>query len=847
MPSLTRAEAVARAALITVTSYVVELDLTGGEREEQATFGSYTRIRFTCARPGESTWVDLKATAVHAVRLNGMAVDVSALVDGRLPLDGLAVDNVLVVEADMPYRRDGQGLHRAFDPADGQAYVYGHFFLDAAPSVVACFDQPDLKAPWTISVVAPQGWTVVGNGSTTEPLEGSRRFDLTTTLPLATYFVTICAGPYASVRSEHDGIPLGLFARASLRDVLERDAPRIMRLTGIFVDAYHRLFGIRYPFGGYNHVFVPEFNALAMENPGCVTIRDELLFRGAATPDEILGRDSTICHEMAHMWFGDLVTMQWWDDLWLNESFAEYLSYRVLAETGVHPGAWVGATMVRKPWGYAAERAPSTHPVAGSPALDADSALQDFDGISYAKGSSLLRQLIAYVGDDAFVAGVRDHLARHSYGNATLADFVGSIARASGEDLTAWVDAWLLTAGRDTISAHVGEHGVTVTRARPLAGSVPPSVSTTADRRHRLDVAGYVAGREVFRVDVTTTGDETVVPLPSPVAVGAQGPGEAALVVIPNAADLTWAVVDLPAARWAGLPGLLSHLPDGKFRATVWVAAIDAVAQARLSPAALVDLFCAAWPLEDDPAILQRVAALLAARYLPDFFAPEQREPQRHRVSEAAKQLLGRAEPGSPQSVAAARVVAAVTSDQLLLREWAGGLGLPQGLGGDSDFRWIVLRNLSARGLLSPVELDAAAHDDATIQGRLNALECRASMPDAESKAWAWAELTGRGGGHSNYELNHLAQGFWQFEDADVVRPYVERYFTDVPAMREWVGEDALARVAQLAFPMVVEERTDELSRAALARPDLSAAVRRSMLDADWKLQEALASRRRFG
>ena len=847
MPSLTRAEAAIRAALISVTSYVVELDLTGGDREDQATFGSYTRIRFTCARPGEGTWVDLKASQVYAARLNGIAMDLSTVVDGRLPLQGLAVDNVLVVEAEMPYRRDGQGLHRAFDPADGQAYVYGHFFLDAAPSVVACFDQPDLKAPWTISVVVPQGWTVVGNGSTVEPLDGGRRFDLTTTLPLATYFVTVCAGPYASVHSEHDGIALGLFARASLRDLLERDAPRIMRLTGIFVDAYHRLFGIRYPFGGYNHVFVPEFNALAMENPGCVTIRDELLFRGAATPDEILGRDSTICHEMAHMWFGDLVTMQWWDDLWLNESFAEYLAYRVLAETGVHPGAWVGATMMRKPWGYAAERAPSTHPVAGSPALDADSALQDFDGISYAKGSSLLRQLIAYVGDEAFVAGVRDHLTRHSYGNATLADFVGSIARASGEDLTAWVDAWLLTAGRDTISARVDDGQLTVVRTRPVAGSVPPSVSTTADRRHRLDVAGYAGGQEVFRVDVTTTADETSVPLPHLLSPGVAAIEATDLVVIPNASDLSWAVVDLSAATWAALPSALPHLPDRQVRATVWVAALDAVAQARLAPSALVDLFCAAWPLEDDPAILQRVAGLLVARYVPDFFAPEHREAQRHRVSEAAKQLLHRAEPGSPPAVAAARVVAAVTSDHLLLREWASGLGLPEGLGGDSDFRWIVLRNLSARGLLTPAELQVAASQDTTIQGRLNALECRACMPDAESKQWAWAELTGREGGHSNFELNHLAQGFWHFEDADVVRPYVERYFADIPALHEWVGEDALARVAQLAFPMVVEERTDELSRAALARDDLSAAVRRSMLDADWKLQEALASRRRFG
>src|SRR5690606_29970905 len=345
MANLTREEALARAALLEVTAYDLDLDLTGGDEEGRRTFGSRATISFRCTRPGESTFLDVAAEEVHEITLNGRRLDPASVRAGRAALPDLAEENVVTVRATMRYSQDGQGLHRALDPGDGRHYVYGHLFLDAAPRVFACFDQPDLKAPVTMTVTAPDGWTVVGNGAATRVSD--TRWELATTRPLATYFVTVCAGPYVSVHDVHDGIRLGIHARASLGGPLREHAPQMLEVTRACFDHYHRLFGIRYPFGEYHQVFVPEFNAGAMENPGCVTFRDSYLFRGAATEDEVLTRANTIAHEMAHMWFGDLVTMRWWDDLWLNESFAEYMAHRTLAAATPWTGAWVASTMAR--------------------------------------------------------------------------------------------------------------------------------------------------------------------------------------------------------------------------------------------------------------------------------------------------------------------------------------------------------------------------------------------------------------------------------------------------------------------------------------------------------------------
>ncbi|HMM96533.1 aminopeptidase N [Phycicoccus sp.] len=827
MPSLTRDEAVARAALLTVDAVEVDLDLDRGAE----TFGSRTVLRLRCVEPGASTFVDVRPVELHSATLNGTPLDPGSLVDGRLPLADLAAENVLEVEATMAYGHDGQGLHRSTDPADDEDYVYGHLFLDAAPRVFACVDQPDLKAPYTIRVRTPQHWSVVGNGAAQQVSPGE--WELATTQPLATYFVTVCAGPWVSVTDEHDGVPLGVHARRSLAEPLREQAGQMLATTRACLDHYHRLFGIRYPFGEYHQVFVPEFNAGAMENPGCVTFRDTYVFRGAATPDQVLERDNTIAHEMAHMWFGDLVTMRWWDDLWLNESFAEYMAYRASTEALGADEAWVEFGIVRKLWGYAAERSPSTHPVAGSPAPDALSALQNFDGISYAKGASVLRQLIAHIGDEAFVAGVGAYLREHAFGNGELAEFLAAMAEAAGRDLDGWAQAWLRTAGADRLAV---DRDGWLTRTTPRAHP--------ADRPHTLDVAAFDGDREVLRETVVLDGDRVEVP------GVADLPGDA--LVVPNARDLTWAEVTLDDRTLAELVPGLADVPDPLARAVAWTSLLGGMHRATVDPALVVDVVEAAWPREDDASVLSRVSLVTTSTVIPLFVRPEEREEALERVAAAADSLAERAEEagdaaGDALALVAARVWARSGSDTARLHRWAAGDGLPAALAGDDDFRWLVLRRLAALDALEDAELAAAEDADRSLAGRLASLGVRASRPTAEAKEWAWGRLADDPD-LSNYAALELARGFWVGAAPDLVRPWVTRVGDLLAHMGERMGEDALSRVATALHPKwVVEPDTLEASTVLLQRRDLSPGVHRALLDEDHVLREALASHRRFG
>ncbi|MFV0462414.1 MAG: aminopeptidase N [Nostocoides sp.] len=818
MSSLTHEEAVARAELISVTAMTVDLDLSTGPE----TFESVTTIDFDCAEAGGATFVDIKPITLHALALNGSPLPVDALEDGRYRLTGLAAHNTLTVRATMGYSHDGQGLHRATDPADGEDYIYGHLFLDAAPKVFACFDQPDLKAPYAIAVTAPTHWRVIGNGAATQVRPG--RWELAMTRPLATYFVTVCAGPYVSVEAVHDGIPLGLHARSSLADHLREQAPALLEITKQSFDYQQKLFGIRYPFGEYHQVFVPEFNAGAMENPGCIVVRDQYIFRGAVTRDQRLQVANTLVHEMAHQWFGDLVTLAWWDDLWLNESFAEYIAYRTMVAATDYDEAWVEATMVRKVWGYAAERTPSTHPVAGAPAPDGDTALQNFDGISYAKGASVLRQLIAHIGDDAFIAGVHDYLSTHAYGNGRLVDFLTALERSCGRSLASWSAQWLETAGVDRIAVDLG--------AAAITRQPPPD--HPADRPHTFDVAGFGDGRELWREPVSIDVPERVVPGIGPAAV-----------VVPNAADLTWATVELDADTVTSLPQTLAQVPDRQARAVIWVALIDGVALGTIDPRHVLSIFERAWPQEDEPAIASRVGTFIQDRLVSEFLPTPEQAAATATVAQAAQRALDRAGDG-PTALAAARLLARTSADVEALLRWAGGDGTPLGLAGDDDFRWVVLTRLAELDAVDDDFLLAQGAQDATLAGGWSLLTARAARPTTTAKAWAWAELTGNRA-RSNYDLNALATGVWRPAPSALVESYARRYFDDVPAMAEWVGEDALARVAEMAYPRtVIEPWLVELNDQALARRGLSAAVRRVIVDADSRIRERLRSRDRF-
>ncbi len=823
VPSLTHEEAQRRAALIKVSSYDVRLDLTG-DSGDTADFGSITTIRFT-AEAGSATFLDVSPRVLHAATLNGRALDPRSLVDGRLALAGLQADNVLVVDATMAYSHDGEGLHRHVDPADGKTYLYAMSFLDAAPRWFACFDQPDLKANFALTVACPPDWTVLGNGPALQQAPG--RWHIETKHPIATYFATVVAGPYHSVIAEHDGIRLGVHARASLAEHLDAEAPEMLEMTSGFLDEYHRLFGIRYPWGEYHQAFVPDFNAGAMENPGCVTLRDMYVFRSRVTELERGYRASVIAHEMAHMWFGDLVTMRWWDDLWLNESFAEFLGYRVCDKVTDHQ-SWVEFGAVRKAWGYAADRRPSTHPVAGNGAADAKSALSAFDGISYAKGAAVLRQLAAHLGDDTLFSGLRSYFHTHAYGNATFADLIGAWDSAGATDMATWADAWLRTAGLDTLATSTDAGTARVYRGGPDHASVR--------RPHAVSVAAFDAqARELHRAPVVVL---------DPVSVAG---ADSAALVVPDAGDETWAKTSFDADVWRRMPTLLPAMTDQLARVAIWNALRLAVADAEVAPPLALDIVEAAAPGEPSDVVLGTILTWaidsVAGIYLAD---DHDRADALCRLAGAAETAMRSAEPGSARQVTGLRTFIAASADGDLLRAWLRGESLLPGMAVDDELRWAMLERLASLGALDLSGIDAELARDRSTQGAVHAAKCRALLPEADAKAAAWQTLltdTAR----SNYELYATAEGFWHPEQSAITGPFAARYFegiADTASLRHgWI----VGRLALLAYPRTaVDENTLALGEKLLGRDDLDAGIRRSVVDAADDLRRALAARGKF-
>ncbi|GAB78069.1 aminopeptidase N [Austwickia chelonae] len=828
MTGLLYTEAEQRSRLIGVSRYTVDLDLDRGEQF----FGSRTTVHFSCAEPGSQTFIDLKAHEVHRLTLNGDDLDPAQADQGRLPLGGLAAENELVVEATMSYGKDGQGLHRAVDPADGCHYVYGQLFLDAAPQVYACFDQPDMKAVYEISVRAPESWIVLGNGEASQDADGTWR--LAETKPLSTYFVTVCAGPYASITDTHDGIPLGIHARASLAELLKEQSGELLALTKAGFDHYHRLFGIRYPFGAYHQVFVPEFNAGAMENPGCVTLRDQMIFRSAPDGAERASRANTILHEMAHMWFGDLVTMRWWADLWLNESFAEYMAHRACLEATDFTSAWTDFTIFRKVWGAAAERSPSTHPVAGQTPRDAPSALQNFDGISYAKGAAVLAQLVRYLGQDEFDAGVRRYLNEHLFGNADLADFLEAMETESGRSLSSWSQEWLRTSRMDALAVDIETDGDRITGATVHRESPAES---PADRPHAVEIAGFTGGREIWRVPVTLDRPQTVVEE----LIGKHLPA----VVIPDAGSHTWATPRLSRPTLDAVAGELPLIEDPVVRAVIWSALFAGMVDALVDPRQVLGIAVRALPEEQEPAILRGaldgILELLATHFLP----ADEQAAARRALADTFGAVATRSDPDGPTYPAAVRGRARWSTDEGYLRALAEGDTSREPLAHHSDLRWVAATTLAEHGSVDRADLDRLAAQDQTLIGRMAHLRACAALPGEENKSWAWSEIVR--GERSYYELSSLATGFWRAEDSRTLRPYAERYFTEMPSLSGKLGDYALGALASVAFPYVLAEpEILALAEQALARTPMSEPVRRAMIDGAALVRQAVSSQERF-
>ncbi|RIV35626.1 aminopeptidase N [Micromonospora radicis] len=829
MPSLTRAESTARGASIAVVSYHVDLDLTGGGER----FRSHVTIRFRAT--GGASFVEVKPARLLAVRLNGADLDPAGLDDNRLALTGLVEENTLTVDAEMAYTNTGEGMHRFVDPADGATYLYAMSFLDDVQRIFAAFDQPDLKAPVTLTVTAPADWTVAANAEVAaNPIPG--RWEFAPTLPISTYLFTLVAGPWHVRRDSHDGIPLGVYCRRSLAEHLDADAEEIFTVTKQCLDRFHELFAERYPFGKYDQAFVPEFNAGAMENPGLVTFRDDYVFRSAVTDTERELRATTIAHEMAHMWFGDLVTMRWWDDLWLNESFAEYLGTRVTAEATRFDQAWTTFALRRKAWGYAADQRPSTHPVAPEQVTDAAEALLNFDGISYAKGASVLRQLVAWLGDEPFLAGLNDHFSRHRFGNATLADLLTSLSEASGRDLGDWAQSWLRAAQVNTLRAEVAVDADGRYTEVAIGQSAPATHPVL--RPHRIGVGRYSVDGTADRVEVDLDpkhdGGRTVLAE----FVGAP----AAAVLLPNDGDLTFAKIRLDSASADAVRLLLPRLADPLPRALLWGEALDAATDGERPVTALVDLIGAALPAETEVIIAEDVLAL--SRSLVDrYLDPSARQASLAVIAEACRRLLDGAAPGGSLQLAAARGLIGATIDVELLAGWLAGRGVPDGLAVDTELRWSVLGRLVVLGAAGEPEIAAEAAADPSATGAERAARWRAALPDPAAKQAAW-EIIVASTELSNRLVEATAAGFWQPEQAELTVDYVARYFTDQPAAARlrtpWVAEE----VAKLAFPRyAVTRATRDEAAALLARDDLTQGLRRVVTDADDDLRRALVAR----
>ncbi len=836
MATLTHDEAVERHAQLSVHSYEVDLDLTGAATDP--TFTSSVVVDFDAS--SDWTFVEIKADEILSAELNGTAVDTRAWDDGRLPLTGLGERNRLVVHARYAYSRTGEGLHRYTDPEDDRVYLYSQAFLDDAPRMFACFDQPDLKAPFTVSVSAPPEWTVLANAGGEQTTPG--RWEFATTPPISTYLFAVVAGPYFGVRQEYDGIEMGVWARQSWAPHL--DTARLLDTTRIGFDYFQSLFDVRYPFGKYDQVFVPEFNAGAMENPGLVTFRDEhYLQRGTVTDDDREEVANTQLHELAHMWFGNLVTMRWWDDLWLNESFAEYMAFRAVAEATPFTGSWTTFLAKRKTWGYRADQLSTTHPVAGR-ADDTAAALLNFDGISYAKGASALRQLVAWVGDDAFVTALRRHFTEHAFANASLADLVSALSDASGRDVEGWAAQWLRTSGVSTfevgaeVQAGAGAGSGAGADGQRYARVLLRQQAPGGPRPHRLRLGLYDLHGDALRLRESLAVD---VPPEAELEIGELAGREVADLVLPNDGDLTFALVDLDDRSLATVRSHLAGLSDPLARALVWFGSVEMVAHGRLAPSALVDLVVTASTGDDPEAVTARVlndAVLAADRWTLPVLRPEL-------LATLAGWLDGEvraASPGSDRQLALTRTLVRITADVESLRRMLEGHDLPEGVVVDADLRWRMVQRLAALGELDEVQLAAERDRDRSTAGATSALTAHAAMPTAAAKQWAWSGAVD--GTFSNHELDAVAAGFWAVDQHELLAPYVERFATDFPDVASRQSAEMVQLFGRGLFPgTAVEPSTVAMAERLLATAQLPGPARRIVTEGRDLLVRALRAR----
>ncbi|MFJ7899411.1 aminopeptidase N [Streptomyces sp. NPDC096198] len=835
--NLSREEARERAALLSVDGYDVSLDLRSAVGEAPGdgprTFRSVTTIRFRCAEPGATSFADLVAPGVTAVSLNGRDLDPGEVFDGtRVLLEDLAAENELVVDAQCAYSRTGEGMHRFVDPEDGEVYLYTQYEPADSRRVFATFEQPDLKAPFRFEVRAPEGWTVWSNGAG-ERHDGVWRF--AETKPISTYITCVVAGPYHYVTDSYsrtlaDGstleIPLGAMCRKGL--ARHFDADDVFLVTKQGLDFFHDHFDYPYPFGKYDQAFVPEYNLGAMENPGLVTFREEYIFRGRVTQASYERRANVILHEMAHMWFGDLVTMVWWDDLWLKESFADFMGSFSMVEATRFTDGWITFANNRKAWAYRADQLPSTHPVTAD-IRDLEDAKLNFDGITYAKGASVLKQLVAYVGREAFLEGARRYFKRNAYGNTRLADLLSVLEETSGRDMKAWARSWLQTAGVNALTPQVllGEDG----RITELSVLQEAAESHPELRPHRVAVGLYRTEDDALvryaRAEADVHGPRTV--------IGELAGAEAPELVLVNDDDLTYCKVRFDETSLATLKARLGSLEDPLARALCWSALWNLTRDALLPARDFVDLVLRFAGRESDIGVLQMLHAW-AESALTHYAAPEWRETGARLLARGALHELRQAEPGGQHQLTWARFLAAVAGEEPelgLLRALLEGTERIEGLEVDQELRWAFLLPLAAHGLADEPVLAAELARDDTASGKRHQVRCLAARPSSAVKDQAWAQVV-ESDALSNALVEATIGGFVQSSQRELLAPYAVRYFEAID--RVWaersiqIGMD----VVRGLFPMLQDSpKTLDSTDAWLStHEDAPPALRRLVLEA---------------
>ncbi|MBL1112592.1 aminopeptidase N [Streptomyces sp. 110] len=842
--NLTREEAQQRARLLTVDAYEIELDLSGAQ--EGGTYRSVTTVRFDAAESGAESFIDLVAPTVHEVVLNGDALDPNEVFkDSRIALPGLlAGRNELRVVADCAYTNTGEGLHRFVDPVDQQAYLYTQFEVPDARRVFANFEQPDLKGTFQFTVAAPEGWTVISNSPTPEPKDNVWRFEPTP--PISTYITALIVGPYHSVHSsyEKDGrsVPLGIYCRPSLAEYLDSDA--IFEVTRQGFAWFEEKFDYAYPFAKYDQLFVPEFNAGAMENAGAVTIRDQYVFRSKVTDAAYETRAETILHELAHMWFGDLVTMEWWNDLWLNESFATYTSIACQAHApgGRWPHSWTTFANSMKTWAYRQDQLPSTHPIMAE-INDLDDVLVNFDGITYAKGASVLKQLVAYVGMDEFFRGVQAYFKRHAYQNTRLSDLLGALEETSGRDLKTWSKQWLETAGINVLRPEIETDAsgtVTSFAVRQEAPALPPGAKGEPTLRpHRIAIGLYdlnPTGKLIRseRIELDVDGELTAVPQLT-------GTKRSAVILL-NDDDLTYAKVRLDPDSLAVVTEHLGDFEESLPRALSWASAWDMVRDGELATRDYLALVLSGIAKESDIGVVQSLHRQVKLA-LDLYAAPDWRETGLAQWTEATLDHLRAAAPGSDHQLAWARAFTATARTDAQLDLVSGLLESTETIEGlviDTELRWALLERLAATGRADEAEIAAELERDKTSAGERHAATARAARPTPRAKAEAWASVV-ESDKLPNAVQEAVIGGFIQTDQRELLAPYTEKYFAAAKDVWNSRSHEMAQQIVVGLYPALqVSPETLDATDAWLTSAEPTAALRRLVTESRAGIDRAL-------